>query len=100
MAVSQSSKWWLVAAALLIGGAHMRWGVGALAWLAPVPFLDYLRATRSAASRACFALALFAGYTLAILKICTAPIPPLMSLVFALPTTLLMLVAYQAWVLA
>jgi apolipoprotein N-acyltransferase len=78
----------------------MCWGVGALAWVAPIPFLAYLRATRGAASRAWFALALFTGYTLAILKICTAPITPLMSLVFALPTTLLMLAAYQAWDLA
>ena len=100
MVVSKSSKWWLIAGALLIGAAHMRWGVGALAWIAPIPFLIYLRATQGAASRAWFALALFAGYTLAILKICTAPIPPIMSLVFALPTTLLMLVAFQAWVLA
>jgi apolipoprotein N-acyltransferase len=100
MAVSKSSKWWLVGGTLLIGAAHMRWGVGALAWVAPIPFLVYLRTTSGFASRTWFALALFAGYALAILKICTAPIPPLMSLVFALPTTLLMLVAYQAWVLA
>lgn len=100
MAVSKSSKWWLEAGALLIGAAHMRWGVGALAWIAPIPFLVYLRATAGVASRAWFALALFAGYTLAILKICTVPIPPAMSLVFALPTSLLMFAAYIAWDMA
>ena len=100
MAMSKSSKWWLIAGALLTGAAHMRWGVGALAWIAPIPYLIYLRATGGAASRAWFALALFAGYVLAVLKICTAPIPPAMSLLFALPTTLLMLTAYLAWVIA
>ncbi len=100
MTVSRSSKWWLTAGALLIGAANMRWGVGALGWVAPIPFLVYLRATGGIASRAWFALALFAGYTLAILKICTVPIPPIMSLVFAFPTSLLMIAAYLAWDLA
>lgn len=100
MEVSKSSPLWLIAGAILTAAAHMRWGVGALAWIAPIPFLIYLRATGGIASRAWFALALFAGYTLAILKICTAPIPPVMSLVFALPTSLLMFTAYLAWDMA
>jgi hypothetical protein len=72
----KSSKWWLVAGSLLLGASHMRWGIGVLAWITPIPFLVYVRGTRGIAPRALVGLALFIGYTLAILKICTAPIPP------------------------
>ncbi len=36
---------WLVLGVALIAAAHMRWGVGVLGFIAPVPFLRYLRLT-------------------------------------------------------
>jgi apolipoprotein N-acyltransferase len=93
----KSSKWWLVAGSLLLGASHMRWGIGVLAWITPIPFLVYVRGTRGIAPRALVGLALFIGYTLAILKICTAPIPPVAAVGFALPTAVLATIAYLVW---
>jgi apolipoprotein N-acyltransferase len=100
MVLSRSSKAWLAAGALLLGLSQMRWGVGVLAWVAPIPFLVYLRATRGARARLLVALALFAGYTLAVLKIVTAPLPLALAPLFALPTAALAAGAYLAWDLA
>jgi apolipoprotein N-acyltransferase len=100
MGQSRSSRVWLVAGVALLGLSQMRWGVGALAWVAPIPFLIYLRATTGARARLLVALALFAGYTLAVSKIVTAPLPPTLAPLFALPTAALATVAYLAWDLA
>lgn len=100
LALSKSSRVWLIAGAVLLGLSHMRWGIGVLAWVAPIPFLVYLRATRGALARGLFALALYAGYTLAVLKIVTAPLPPAFAPLFALPTASLAAGAYLAWDLA
>jgi apolipoprotein N-acyltransferase len=100
MALSRSSRVWLAAGAVLLGLSHMRWGVGVLAWVAPIPFLIYLRATSGARARLLVGLALFAGYTLAVLKIVTAPLPPALAPLFALPTAALATGAYLAWDLA
>jgi apolipoprotein N-acyltransferase len=97
MAPSRSSGVWLVVGAALLGMSQMRWGVGALAWVAPVPFLVYLRATRGARPRLLAALAIFAGYTLAVSKIVTAPLPLAFAPLFALPTAALATGAYLAW---
>lgn len=97
MAVLKSSKVWLVAGAVLVGLSHMRWGIGALAWVAPIPFFVYLRATRGGLSRLMFGLWLFAGYTLAVLKIVTTPINPVLAPMFALPQAAMAFVAYLAW---
>jgi apolipoprotein N-acyltransferase len=97
MAPSKSSRIWLVVGALLLGLSQMRWGVGALAWVAPIPFLVYLRATRGARSRLLAALGIFAGYTLAVAKIVTAPLPLAFAPLFALPTSALATGAYLAW---
>jgi apolipoprotein N-acyltransferase len=58
----------------------MRWGVGALAWIAPFPLLRYLRLTKGAASRLLFAAAMMLAWTLTVLKIITPPLPLVMSL--------------------
>lgn len=87
----------LVVGVVLLGLTHMRWGIGALAWVAPVPLLAYLRRTPGARARGWAALAIYAGYSLATLKITTAPIPSVAALGFALPTAALALGAYLAW---
>jgi hypothetical protein len=43
---SKIDRWawiWLILGTALTVGAHMRWGLGAMAWIAPIPFLRYLR---------------------------------------------------------
>ncbi|HMK73794.1 MAG TPA: nitrilase-related carbon-nitrogen hydrolase [Myxococcaceae bacterium] len=65
----------LVLGATLTAAAHMRWGVGLLAWAAPIPFLRYLRITRGFRSRLLFAVAEAVAWTLATAKIVTAPLP-------------------------
>ncbi|MFT3711354.1 MAG: nitrilase-related carbon-nitrogen hydrolase [Archangium sp.] len=92
-----ASKWWLSLGVLLVGLAHMRWGIGALAFVAPIPFLVFLRAARGARDWAWFGLALFLGYCVAIAKIITAPIPFLLVPAFALPIAALAFCAYFAW---
>jgi hypothetical protein len=44
--------------AALIFAANFRWGVGVVAWIAPVLLLRYLRLTRGWRSRVTFGLAL------------------------------------------
>ncbi len=92
-----SSKGWLLVAVALIALAHMRWGVGALAFLAPVPLLGWLRANPGWRARALAGLALFGGLSLAVLKIITPPVPLLIAPMFALPMALLMWTACLAW---
>lgn len=67
--------WWLALGAALIAIANVRWGVGALAWIAPVPMLRYLRLTKGAASRALFVSAVTVAWIVAIAKIVSAPLP-------------------------
>ena len=95
--ITKSSKLWLVAGVVLLGLTHMRWGIGVLAWVAPLPFLVYLRSSTGIGSRVLVGLGLFAGYTLAVLKICTAPVSPILAPVFALPEAAMAMGAYLAW---
>lgn len=71
---------YLVIGAALIALAHLRWGIGALAWIAPVPLLHYLRVTTGWRSRAAFTTALVVAWVVATSKIVTAPLPLMFSL--------------------
>jgi len=71
----------LSAGAALVVMSQLRWGIGALAWLAPVPLLRYLRITRGWRARTLLAVVLLGAWIAAALKITTAPLP----LAFALP---------------
>ena len=77
--------------------ANFRWGVGAAAWLAPVPLLRYLRRTHGARSRAIFAAALCIAWILATAKIVTPPLPPLAALPLGLLAAGFNLAAYLVW---
>ncbi len=77
----------LVAGAVLIFAANLRWSVGLLAWVAPVPLLRFLRLRGGWAGRFLVLLALSAGWCAAMWKIATAPLPSsfaLLGLLFAL----------------
>jgi apolipoprotein N-acyltransferase len=90
--------WLLLAAgAALIVLANLRWQVGALAWLAPLPLLAYLRASDGRRARVAFSLALLGAWILATLKIVTPPMPSLLAVAFGLPVGLFHLAPYLAW---
>ena len=55
--------------------AHFRFGIDVLGWIAPVPFLLYLRRSEGWRSRAAFAATLLVVWTLGVAKIVTDPIP-------------------------
>lgn len=71
---------WLLIGSALVVLVHLRWGVGVLAWIAPVPLLHYLRTTSGWRSRAGFAAALIAAWVIATSKIVTAPLPAAFAL--------------------
>jgi apolipoprotein N-acyltransferase len=81
----------------LIFAANFRWGVGVLAWIAPVPLLRYLRLTCGWRSRLAFGAALCAAWIATTLKIVTTPLPVVAALPMGLMTAIFNLVAYLAW---
>ena len=89
---------WLVLGAALIVLASTRWGIGALAWVAPIPLLRYLRAAPPGwRARACLLGALVLAWTLATLKLVTAPLPAVAALGYGLPLGAFAFVPYVAW---
>jgi len=68
MVRSRSLLLWLAVGAVLIALSQMRWRIGPLAFIAPVPLLHVLREHRGLKARAWLLAALFVGYTLATLN--------------------------------
>jgi len=91
---------WLVLGGVLLVISQMRLGLGIVAWLAPVPFLHYLRRTNGWRSRLAFFGATAVGWSLATLKIVTAPVPAIAAAGFAAPLTVLMGLPYlgTSWI--
>ena len=79
---------WLVIWTALLAVTHLRWGLGALAWIAPVPVLHYLRSHTGWTHRGLVAAAAVLGWTLATVKIATAPIPIAMAPMYGVPMAL------------
>ncbi len=76
---------WLALWTLLIAFGQLRWGMGSLAWIAPLPALRYLRITAGWRSRGLLVAAALLAWTLAVLKIISAPIPVFFAPLFSLP---------------
>ncbi len=77
--------------------SQLRFGMGLLAWLTPIPFLRYLRITRGWKSRAAFLAASLLALNLATAKILTAPLPLYFAPLFAVPLSLLLTPPYLLW---
>jgi apolipoprotein N-acyltransferase len=88
---------WLLLGVALLASTQVRAGVGVLAWVAPVPWLRYLRLTAGWRSRRAFCGALFAAWTLAAAKIGSDLTVLVLAPVFALPIALAQAAAYLAW---
>lgn len=76
---------WLALGVALVVISQFRYGVGALAWLAPIGWLRYLRLTEGWRSRLLFLGAMWLAWSVAVLKIVTGSIPPIMAMGFGLP---------------
>jgi len=87
---------WLVLGAALIAASQLRFGVGVLAWIAPIPFLRYARLRPGARGGAGLALASLVGWVAALAKIVTPPVPPVLAVAFALPVWLFLTLPYLA----
>ncbi len=90
----QSPKALLAIGAFLLVASQMRFGVGVLAWVAPVPWLQYLRITRGWKSRLAFVGVAWLAWSAAVLKIVTAPVPAVMSLAFGTGIALALIAPY------
>lgn len=84
------SRWLL----LVIGGALTiltghRWGIAAIAWLVPVPFLLYARSARGWRTWLALFGALLVGYTVQCAAFASPPVPVIAMLAFGPPLALL-----------
>ena len=73
---------------LLVAGAHMSLGIGMLAWVSFVPFLLFIKRNKGVKAWLGLGTALFLGWSLAVGKIITDPIPAFFIPVFSLPIAL------------
>ncbi len=80
--------------ALLLIASQMRFGIGALAWVAPVPWLQYLRITHGWRSHLAFVGVAWVAWILTVLKIVTAPVPAVMALAFGTGITMALVAPY------
>ena len=88
---------WLVLGAALVALTQISHAVAPLAWIAVVPWLRWLRLGGMGRRRLGFALALFIGWSLAVLKIASEPRLALLTPIFAAPMALAHCAAYFAW---
>jgi len=87
----------LFAGTALITLSHMRWGIGLLAWFAPVPFLLFLFQSKGKKSRLLLIAALCLAWTLATIKIVTDPLPMILALGYGSPLGLIFSAGFLAW---
>jgi apolipoprotein N-acyltransferase len=92
----QPSTWLLLGAALLVA-SQLRFGMGVLAWVAPLPFLRYLRLRGRLRDGVWVALAIVAAWVVAVAKIVTAPLPLAAIFGFGLPIGAMLAWPYLAW---
>ena len=78
----------LVFGTIIIALTHMRFGIGMLVFLEPIPFLFYLEKSKGFKSKSLLYLALLTGWSLATAKIITAPLPMVLSFGYGLPIAL------------
>jgi apolipoprotein N-acyltransferase len=75
----------LILGAILIASTHMRFGFGFLIFIEAIPFLIYLERSQTLRSQILLFAFLFLGWSLAIAKIVTDPLPWFITFGFSLP---------------
>ena len=89
--------WFLVTGIVILSATHLTFGIGLFAWIASVPFLLYLSATKGIKSRLLFAGALITAWSFATAKIISPPMPYAMVFLFSIPLGLIQLPGYLLW---
>ncbi len=87
----------LLVGLVLLALSQLRWGVGALAWVAPAPLLAALRLRSDGRFFGFFAGGTLLAWSLASLKLVTAPMPAVLALVYGLVLALVHLPAFLVW---
>ncbi|MBN2528203.1 MAG: hypothetical protein JXR76_17555 [Deltaproteobacteria bacterium] len=87
----------LVLGVVLTALSQVRFGVGMLGWIAPVPFLLYLLRTKGVWSRVLLCIALCIAWTLATAKFITAPFPPTLIALNGMTFGVLSAIAFLSW---
>jgi hypothetical protein len=82
---------------LLIIAANFRWGVGAAAWIAPIPLIRCLRITHGWRSRLGFGAVLAVVWTAATFKIVTPPLSPIAAVPLGVLASAFSSAAFLAW---
>lgn len=95
---NQSSFGLLALGVILFASSQLTHGIAIIAWFSLVPFLIFLARSTGKYSKIQFALALFTAWSVAVLKIVSAPIPVAMIFLYSLPLTLFQLPSYYLWV--
>ncbi len=88
---------WLVLGAALLVVSGMRYSVAPLAWVAPVPWLIYLRRTGGWRSRLALAAAMQVGALIQVACIVTDPVPLVFAPMFSVPMALGASALYITW---
>jgi apolipoprotein N-acyltransferase len=88
---------WLALGAALLVASQLRFGIGVLAWIPPIPLLRYLRL--ASGPRAILAVmgTLLVAWSAAVAKIATAPVPIAMAPLFGVPIGLALALPYVVW---
>ena len=87
----------LLTGTVLLGLSQVRFGVGLLAWVAPVPFLVFLRRTDGWLSRLALMGVLCLAWTLAAAKYITPPLPYVLILLNGVSFGIVNGIGYLAW---
>jgi apolipoprotein N-acyltransferase len=88
---------WLWAGVALLFASQVRLGIGMLAWIAPIPFLHYVRITTGRRSRLLLMGAILAGWHLTTAKIVTPPLTYLAVPLYAIPLAIFTAIPLLAW---
>ena len=88
---------WLCAGVGLIFASQVRFGIGMLAWIAPIPLLHYLRITTGRRSRLLLVGAIFIGWHLTVVKIVTPPMSYFMVPMYGIPLAIATAIPLLAW---
>lgn len=87
----------LLSGVILLVLSQVRFGVGVLAWVAPVPFIVFLNNTRGWRSRMVFSLTLVFAWALASAKYITPPLPYFLILLNGVSYGVVNTIAYVSW---
>ncbi|MCO4761205.1 MAG: hypothetical protein KC502_06860 [Myxococcales bacterium] len=83
-----SPKLWLLVGVVIHAAVGLRFNVSALAWVALVPWLVYLRSARGWRAMGLFHLAVQVAFVIQLSKIISAPIPWIFAPLFSVPMAL------------